>query len=439
MRVGGVTLVCGVLYGSAAAQTPAWQDMTLPFERRAEALVQRMTLEEKISQMMDRAPAIERLGIPEYNWWNEGLHGVARSGLATVFPQAIGFAATWDDSLVFRMATVISDEFRAKHHDYLRRGEHQRYQGLTIWSPNINLFRDPRWGRGQETYGEDPYLTGRLAVPFIRGLQGDDPRYLKTIATVKHFAVHSGPEPLRHQFDAVVSERDLRESYLPHFETGIREGGAYSLMCAYNRVFGAPACASDLLLRTILHGEWRFPGYVVSDCGAIDDIYQRHRVVTTAAEAAARAVRSGTDLDCGREYTSLLDAVRQNLISERAIDSAVTRLFLARFRLGMFDTPDSVRWARIPIGVLDQPSHRALALQVAHESIVLLKNNRNLLPLRREVLFQVVDRVQRGLRNLRIKTADRVGKDGVRHRGPVVRLVLVGLGHRRQVIQLTHE
>ena len=385
MRVGGVTLVCGVLYGSAAAQTPAWQDMTLPFERRAEALVQRMTLEEKISQMMDRAPAIERLGIPEYNWWNEGLHGVARSGLATVFPQAIGFAATWDDSLVFRMATVISDEFRAKHHDYLRRGEHQRYQGLTIWSPNINLFRDPRWGRGQETYGEDPYLTGRLAVPFIRGLQGDDPRYLKTIATVKHFAVHSGPEPLRHQFDAVVSERDLRESYLPHFETGIREGGAYSLMCAYNRVFGAPACASDLLLRTILHGEWRFPGYVVSDCGAIDDIYQRHRVVTTAAEAAARAVRSGTDLDCGREYTSLLDAVRQNLISERAIDSAVTRLFLARFRLGMFDTPDSVRWARIPIGVLDQPSHRALALQVARESIVLLKNNRNLLPLRRDL------------------------------------------------------
>src|SRR5947199_81034 len=281
-----VALLAAAVAGSAAAQTPAWQDLSLPFERRAADLVGRMTLEEKIFQMMDRAPAIDGLGIPEYNWWNEGLHGVARSGLATVFPQAIGFAATWDDSLVFRMATVISDEFRAKHHDYVRRGEHQRYQGLTVWSPNINLFRDPRWGRGQETYGEDPYLTGRLAVPFIRGLQGEDPRYLKTIATVKHFAVHSGPEPLRHQFDAVVSERDLRESYLPHFEAGIREAGAYSLMCAYNRVFGAPACGSDLLLKTILRGEWHFPGYVVSDCGAIDDIYQRHRVAPTAAAAA---------------------------------------------------------------------------------------------------------------------------------------------------------
>src|SRR5438874_2060488 len=332
---------------SAAAQT---------FERRAADLVGRMTLEEKVSQMMDRAPAIERLGIPEYNWWNEGLHGVARSGLATVFPQAIGFAATWDDSLVFRMATVISDEFRAKHHDYVRRGEHQRYQGLTVWSPNINLFRDPRWGRGQETYGEDPYLTGRLAVPFIRGLQGEDPRYLKTIATVKHFAVHSGPEPLRHQFDAVVSERDLRESYLPHFEAGIREAGAYSLMCAYNRVFGAPACGSDLLLKTILRGEWHFPGYVVSDCGAIADIYQRHRVAPTAAAAAALGVRTGTDLDCGREYTNLVDAVHQGLISEQAIDTAVTRLFVARFRLGMFDPPAAVRWAQIPISVLDQPS-----------------------------------------------------------------------------------
>ena len=380
-----VALLAAAAAGSAAAQTPAWQDPSLPFERRAADLVGRMTLEEKVSQMMDRAPAIERLGTPEYNWWNEGLHGVARSGLATVFPQAIGFAATWDDSLVFRMATVISDEFRAKHHDYVRRGEHQRYQGLTVWSPNINLFRDPRWGRGQETYGEDPYLTGQLAVPFIRGLQGDDPRYLKTIATVKHFAVHSGPEPLRHQFDAVVSERDLRESYLPHFETGIREAGAYSLMCAYNRVFGAPACGSDLLLRTILRGEWRFPGYVVSDCGAIDDIYERHRVAPTAAAAAALGVRTGTDLDCGREYANLVDAVHQGLISEQAIDTAVTRLFVARFRLGMFDPPAAVRWAQIPISVLDQPSHRALALQVARESMVLLKNARNLLPLRRDL------------------------------------------------------
>ncbi len=383
-----VVLLAAVLAGAAGAaadQTPAWQNLSLPFEQRAQDLVRRMTLEEKISQMMDRAPAIDRLGIPEYNWWNEGLHGVARSGLATVFPQAIGFAATWDDSLVFRMATVISDEFRAKHHDYERRGEHQRYQGLTVWSPNINLFRDPRWGRGQETYGEDPFLTGRIAVPFIRGLQGDDPKYLKTIATVKHFAVHSGPEPLRHEFDAVVSERDLHESYLPHFETGIREAGAYSLMCAYNRVFGSPACGSALLLDTILRGEWRFPGYVVSDCGAIGDMNQRHRVVGTAAAAAALGVRTGTDLDCGREYGSLLDAVHQGLITEEAIDSAVTRLFLARFRLGMFDPPDSVRWARIPINTLDEPAHRALALAVARESIVLLKNARNLLPLRRDL------------------------------------------------------
>jgi len=361
---------------SAAAQT---------FERRAADLVDRMTLEEKVSQMMDRAPAIERLGIPEYNWWNEGLHGVARSGLATVFPQAIGFAATWNDSLVLRMASVISDEFRAKHHEYVRQGEHQRYQGLTVWSPNINLFRDPRWGRGQETYGEDPYLTGRLAVQFIRGLQGDDPRYLKAVATVKHFAVHSGPEPERHEFDAQVSERDLRESYLPHFEMAIREGGAYSLMCAYNRVYGKPACGNDLLLQRILRGEWRFPGYVVSDCGAIGDMYLRHKVVPTAAAAAALGVHTGTDLDCGNEYASLIDAVHQGLITEQQIDTSLIRLFVARFRLGMFDPPEQVKWARIPITVLDDSSHRVLARQVARESIVLLKNAGHLLPLRRDL------------------------------------------------------
>jgi len=330
---------------SAAAQT---------FERRAADLVGRMTLEEKVSQMMDRAPATERLGIPEYNWWNEGLHGVARSGLATVFPQAIGFAATWNDSLVLRMASVISDEFRAKHHEYV----------------------------GQETYGEDPYLTGRLAVQFIRGLQGDDPRYLKAVATVKHFAVHSGPEPERHEFDAQVSERDLRESYLPHFEMAIREGGAYSLMCAYNRVYGKPACGNDLLLQRILRGEWRFPGYVVSDCGAIGDMYLRHKVVPTAAAAAALGVHTGTDLDCGNEYASLIDAVHQGLITEQQIDTSLIRLFVARFRLGMFDPPEQVKWARIPITVLDDSSHRVLARRVARESIVLLKNAGHLLPLR---------------------------------------------------------
>ena len=378
-------LLWGSIAGALPAQTPDYLNQDLPFERRVNDLVGRMTLEEKVSQMKDVAPAIERLGIPEYNWWNEALHGVARSGLATSFPQAIGLAATWDDSLIFQMATVISDEARAKHHEYVRAGSRQRYQGLTFWSPNINLFRDPRWGRGQETYGEDPFLTGRLAVQFIRGMQGDDPKYLKTVATVKHFAVHSGPEPERHSFDAVVSERDLRESYLPHFAAGIREGGAYSLMCAYNRVEGKAACGSDMLLEVILRGEWGFSGYVVSDCGAIDDIYLRHKVVATGAEAAALAVKTGTDLECGRVYTNLVDAVKQGLITEQEIDPAVKRLFLARFKLGMFDSPDRVRWAQIPYGVLDRPAHRELARRVARESIVLLKNAGGVLPLRKDL------------------------------------------------------
>jgi beta-glucosidase len=388
-------LTCSVLapgaalpaQGAGAARSAAapWQNEALPFEVRARDIVSRLTLEEKVQQMKDVAPAIERLGIPAYNWWNEALHGVARSGLATVFPQAIGMAATWNESLMFRVATVISDEGRAKYHEYLRQNSHARYQGLTFWSPNINLFRDPRWGRGQETYGEDPYLTGRLAVQFIRGLQGNDPRYFKTVATVKHFAVHSGPEPERHTFDAVVSDRDLRESYLPHFEMGIREGGAYSLMCAYNRLAGKAACASDPLLKDVLRGEWKFRGFIVSDCGAIDDIYLRHKVEPTAAAAAAAAVRSGTDLDCGRVYPNLVDAVKQGLITEATIDTSLTRLFLARFRLGMFDNPARVKWAKTPFSVLDQPSHKALARQMARESIVLLKNAGNALPLRKTI------------------------------------------------------
>jgi beta-glucosidase len=380
-----VLLFVAGLAPAAHAQTPAYQNQDLPFAARVKDLVGRMTLEEKVSQMKDVAAPIPRLGVPEYNWWNEALHGVARSGLGTVFPQAIGFAATWDDSLVYRMATVISDEARAKYQEYLRNDSHKRYQGLTIWSPNINIFRDPRWGRGQETYGEDPYLTGRLAVHFIHGLQGDDPKYFKTIATVKHFAVHSGPELDRHQFDAVVSERDLRETYLPQFEMGIRDGGAYSLMCAYNRVDGKPACANDVLEQNILRGEWHFPGYIVSDCGAIDDIYLHHKVVATAPEAAATAVKTGTDLDCGRVYPNLVQAVKQGLITEAQIDTSVRRLFLARFKLGMFDSPDRVRWQRIPYSVLDQPAHRDLARQVARESMVLLKNQGGVLPLRKDL------------------------------------------------------
>jgi beta-glucosidase len=358
-----------------------FQDTSLPFEARAADLVGRLTLDEKVAQMQDRAPAIPRLGIPAYNWWNEALHGVARSGLATVFPQAIGLAATWNDSLMFQVATVISDEARAKHQEYVRQDSRARYQGLTFWSPNINIFRDPRWGRGQETYGEDPFLTGTLAVQFIRGMQGDDSTYLKTIATVKHFAVHSGPEPDRHIFNAVVSERDLHETYLRAFAMGIQDGPAWSIMCAYNRLYGKAACGSDLLLDDVLRGRWGFKGYVVSDCGAIDDIYERHRIVQTAAEAAALGVNSGTDLECGDTYASLVTAVQQGLITEARIDTAVTRLFLARMKLGMFDPPDMVRWAQIPFSVLDDSAHRALARQAARESIVLLRNRHHTLPL----------------------------------------------------------
>ena len=275
-------------------------------------LVGRMTLEEKISQMINQAPAIERLGVPEYNWWSEGLHGVARAGLATVFPQAIGLGATWDRDLMFRVSTAISDEARAKHHDFARKGKNAIYQGLTLWSPNINIFRDPRWGRGQETYGEDPFLTGRLAVEFIQGLQGNDPTYYKTIATVKHFAVHSGPEIDRHTFDAKIGDKDLYETYLPQFEVGIREAKAYSLMCAYNRYNGEACCTSGKLLNDVLRNDWAFSGFVVSDCDGIVDIYKNHKQVKTPAEAAALAVKSGTDLECGKVYLNLKEAVERD-------------------------------------------------------------------------------------------------------------------------------
>ncbi len=375
----------GLIAKAQKPETPLYLDPAAPIEKRVNDLVGRMTLEEKVAQMMDRVPAIPRLQVPAYNWWNEALHGVARAGLATVFPQAIGFAATWDDRLVHRMATVISDEARAKHHESFRRGIYDRYTGLTIWSPNINLFRDPRWGRGQETYGEDPFLTARLAINFVRGLQGDDPKYFKTIATVKHYAVHSGPEPERHTFDAVVDERSLHEDYLRHFETSIREGHAYSLMCAYNRVNGEAACASDLLLGEILRRRWQFPGYIVSDCGAIDDIWQRHKLVKTAAEASAMSVKAGTDVECGSSYKALLQAVKEGLITEVQIDTSLKRLFTARFRLGMFDPPSRVKYQQIPFSVVDSTPHRALALDVARGSIVLLRNEGGVLPLRKDL------------------------------------------------------
>jgi beta-glucosidase len=362
-----------------------YQNPDLSLDQRIDDLVSRMTLEEKVGQTLYEAPAIDRLGIPAYNWWNEALHGVARAGRATVFPQAIGLAATWDTDLMLEVATVISDEARAKHHESVRRGRRGIYEGLTFWSPNINIFRDPRWGRGMETYGEDPYLTGRLGVEFVKGLQGDDPRYLKTVATPKHYAVHSGPEPDRHSFDAVVDERDLRETYLPAFRATILEADAQSVMCAYNRFRGKPCCGSDELLQKILREEWGFSGYVVSDCWAIKDIYEGHKTVGTGPEAAAVALRSGTDLNCGDTYGCLVKAVDQGLISEAEIDLSLKRLLRARFMLGMFDPPERVPYAGIPHEINEAESHRELALRAARKSIVLLKNDRNILPLRKDL------------------------------------------------------
>ena len=363
---------------------PCYKDVTLPIETRVDDLVGRMTLDEKISQMVYTAPAIERLDIPAHNWWNECLHGVGRAGLATVFPQAIGLAATWNTSLMHCLATAISDEARAKHHEAARRGIRRIYSGLTFWTPNVNIFRDPRWGRGQETYGEDPYLTASMGVAFIKGLQGDDPRYLKLVATAKHYAVHSGPESQRHSFDARVSDRDLRETYLPAFEACVKEAQVESVMGAYNRTNGEPCCASPMLLGQILRGEWDFKGYVVSDCWAIIDFYQHHKVVNTPEEAAALAVREGCDLNCGITYPYLPGSVTQGLLSEADINRAVKRLFTARFRLGMFDPPEQVPYSQIPYSVINSPEHRALALQAARESIVLLKND-GLLPLSKDL------------------------------------------------------
>ena len=343
-----------------------------------------MTLEEKASQMYDKAPAIPRLGIPEYNWWNEALHGVARAGEATVFPQAIGLAATFDEPLMLDIATAIAAEGRAKHHAFLGDDVRAMYTGLTYWSPNINIFRDPRWGRGQETYGEDPFLTGRMAVNFVRGLQGDDPEDLKSVATVKHYAVHSGPEGSRHSDNYDASDQDLYETYLPAFRMAVEEAGVQSVMCAYNAFRGTPACGSELLLDIILREELGFDGYVVSDCGAVGDIYYdtAHAEVGTAAEAAAMAVRAGTDLNCGDDkgskYAALPEAVERGLITEDEIDMALTRLMRARYQLGLLG--EGSLHADVPISVVGNADHRALALQAARQSHVLLKNE-GLLPL----------------------------------------------------------
>jgi len=367
-----------------------WKDPAAPVAARVNDLVRRLSLAEKVQQLRNNAPAIPRLGIPAYNYWSECLHGVARAGRATVFPQAIGLAATWDVPLLRETAGVIATEARAKHNDYVAAhdGNSGRYFGLTFWTPNINLFRDPRWGRGQETYGEDPFLTARLGVAFIRGLQGDDPKYLKAMACAKHFAVHSGPESERHRFDVSPPERDFYETYLPHFEAAVREGHVGAVMGAYNSVYGKPACASPLLLTDLLRRQWGFDGHVVSDCGAIYDIWANHKFADSPEAAAAAAIQAGDDLCCGKDYNALVRAVRKGLIGDPEIDTAVRRVLEARFRLGLFDPPDQVPYAQIPVTENDTPAHEALALQAARESIVLLKND-GLLPLDRAKIKRI--------------------------------------------------
>lgn len=346
-----------------------------------DSLISQMTVEEKISQMMNDAPAIERLGIPAYNWWNECLHGVARAGLATVYPQAIAMAATFDDKALLQTATFISDEARAKHHKAVRQGERGIYQGLTYWSPNINIFRDPRWGRGQETYGEDPYLTSCMGVAFVRGLQGTDPYYLKLVATAKHFAVHSGPEYERHRFNATPSRYDLTDTYLPAFRSLVRQGRVASVMCAYNRLDGEPCCGSDALQIELLRERWGFKGYIVSDCGAIDDFYKYHKTYPDAESASVKAVRAGTDLECGSSYEALKKALSEGRLTEEELDISLRRLFTARMKLGLFSPEGDHPYAAIPYSVVDSEEHRLDALNMALKSIVLLKNENNTLPL----------------------------------------------------------
>jgi len=354
----------------------------LPIEKRVDDLVSRMTLDEKVRQMQHTAPAIPRLGVPSYDWWSEALHGIARSGYATVFPQAIGMAATWDARLVHQEAEVIATETRAKYNQAQRDGNHSIYYGLTLWSPNINIFRDPRWGRGQETYGEDPILTSRLGLAFVTGLQGDDPKYLKTVATPKHYAVHSGPESMRHGFNVNVSPHDLEDTYLPAFRATIVDGHADSIMCAYNAIDGAPACANTYLLEKTLRQDWGFQGFVTSDCGAVGDISSGHHFAPDDEHGSALAVKAGTDTTCGDEYVALVKAVHDGLIKESEIDTGLKRLFIARFRLGMFDPPAAVPFNRIPYSEDDSPQHRRLALQAARESMVLLKNQDHMMPLK---------------------------------------------------------
>ena len=390
-----IAILCAAFSFASFAQTsspiPKYKNPALPIDQRVDDLIKRMTLEEKVSQLTNDAAAVPRLGIPSYNWWNEGLHGVARAGVATVFPQAIGMAATFDEPLMHQIGEAIGTEFRAKYNETVHKdGSSDWYKGLTVWSPNINIFRDPRWGRGQETYGEDPYLTSRMGVAFVEGLQGNDPKYLKTIATPKHFAVHSGPESTRHEVDVTVSRHDMEDTYFPAFRATVTEARAQSVMCSYNSVNGQPACANEVLLTDHLRGAWGFKGYVVSDCGAVTDIFDGHKFAKSNAEGFADSLRAGADLDCfaprlpvAGDRNAYLEAVHQGLITEADVNRALHRLFAARFRLGMFDPPSLVLFSRITADENDSLAHRQLSFKAAQESLVLLKNENRFLPLRK--------------------------------------------------------
>lgn len=364
-----------------------FQDPSLSINERVDNLISQMTLEEKVGQMLNSAPAIERLGIPAYDWWNECLHGVARTPYkVTVYPQAIAMAATWNTDAIHTMADYVSDEGRAIYNESIKADKHGKYLGLTYWTPNINIFRDPRWGRGQETYGEDPYLTGEIGRAFVSGLQGNNPKYLKAAGCAKHYAVHSGPEEIRHKFNTDVSDYDLWDTYLPAFRKLVVDAKVAGVMCAYNALKGQPCCGSDLLMTNILRNEWKFTGYVTSDCGAIDDFYKGHNTHTDAESAAADAVLHGTDVECGKvTYKSLAQAVKDGRLSEQQLNLSLKRLFTIRFRLGMFDPAEMVKYNQIGKEVLEAPAHHDQALKIARQSIVLLKNTNHTLPLSRNL------------------------------------------------------
>lgn len=376
------SLLVGTL---VSAQEYPFQNPDLPLEQRLEDLIDRMTLEEKVGQLLNATPAIERLGIPKYDWWNECLHGVARNGRATIFPQAIGLAATWDTTLIRRIGDAIGNEGRAKYNLAVAHQSRERYQGLTFWSPNVNIFRDPRWGRGQETYGEDPYLTARIGVAFVNGLQGTNPNYLKAAGMAKHYAVHNGPEKLRHGFDAIVSQKDLWETYLPAFEALVIEAKVEGVMGAYNRLNGIPCCAHPYLIHDVLREQWGFEGYFVSDCGAVADFHEGHKVTENAAGSAALALNNGCNLNCGSTYGSLQEAIAAGLTTEEMIDENLRELLPTRFRLGLFDPIGMGPFDHLGAETIHSDSHIALTREAAAKSIVLLKNKDHTLPIAKDV------------------------------------------------------